>query len=157
MLSMWRTGYTEASMFAFGSILVLIGDSEGSLGRQIMIRFPLPYRIGENCCPGNADEKVRCEVGTYAWLQENCPVVPIPPLYGFGLCNDRTVCYLFALSPIGVVAYGPSLPISITSLFSIETFSVCADGFCRYYATNSHPYMPKTISKIKPSWTHLTL
>ncbi|PWY72464.1 hypothetical protein BO94DRAFT_569040 [Aspergillus sclerotioniger CBS 115572] len=58
--------------------------------RQLMIRFPLPYRIGENCRPGNADEKVRCEVGTYAWLQENCPSVPTPRLYGFGLSTGQT-------------------------------------------------------------------
>ncbi|KAJ6126132.1 hypothetical protein N7471_010625 [Penicillium samsonianum] len=42
-------------------IRVDIFGSTGVVGRQVMIRFPLPYRIGENCCPGNADEKVRCE------------------------------------------------------------------------------------------------
>lgn len=73
-------------------IRVDIVDPKGNIGRQIMIRFPLPYRIGENCCPGNADEKVRCEVGTYTWLKENCPTVPIPHLYGFGLSNGKTVC-----------------------------------------------------------------
>ncbi|KAE8351702.1 hypothetical protein BDV28DRAFT_162229 [Aspergillus coremiiformis] len=66
-------------------------DSQGrDPGKQLIIRFPLPYRIGENCCPGNADEKVRCEVGTYAWLQENCPTVPIPYLYGYGLSSGQT-------------------------------------------------------------------
>lgn len=34
--------------------------------KQVMIRFPLPYRVGEKPCPGNADEKIRCEAGTYA-------------------------------------------------------------------------------------------
>ncbi|KAJ9199358.1 hypothetical protein DTO164E3_4670 [Paecilomyces variotii] len=62
--------------------------------KQLMMRFPLPYRIGEECCPGNADEKVRCEVGTYAWLQENCPTVPIPRLYGFGLSTGQTFTVL---------------------------------------------------------------
>ncbi|KAJ5144449.1 hypothetical protein N7526_001957 [Penicillium atrosanguineum] len=71
-------------------IRVDISDSTGVVGRQVMIRFPLPYRIGENCCPGNADEKVRCEVGTYTWLKENCPTVPIPHLYGYGLSSGRT-------------------------------------------------------------------
>ncbi|PGH18438.1 hypothetical protein AJ79_00507 [Helicocarpus griseus UAMH5409] len=66
-------------------------DAQGhNPARQLMIRFPLPYRIGESSCPGNADEKVRCEAGTYAWLQENCPTVPIPQLYGFGLSTGRT-------------------------------------------------------------------
>lgn len=59
--------------------------------KQLMIRFPLPYRIGEKFHPGNADEKIRCEVGTYAWLQENCPDIPIPQLYGFGLSTGETV------------------------------------------------------------------
>ncbi|KAJ5104890.1 hypothetical protein NUU61_002237 [Penicillium alfredii] len=63
-------------------------------GKRLMIRFPLPYRIGENLYPGNADEKVRCEVGTYAWLQENCPTVPIPQLYGFGMSTGQTFTVL---------------------------------------------------------------
>jgi hypothetical protein len=72
-------------------IRVDVDGRGGYPGKQAMIRFPLPYRIGEDCCPGNADEKVRCEVGTYAWLQENCPTVPIPRLYGFGLSTGETV------------------------------------------------------------------
>ena len=68
-----------------------VDDRTRLSGKQLMIRFPLPYRIGENTCPGNADEKVRCEAGTYAWLQENCPDVPIPKLYGFGLSTGETV------------------------------------------------------------------
>lgn len=58
----------------------------------VMIRFPLPYKLGESSHAGNVDEKVRCETGTYAWLQENCPDIPIPQLYGYGLSNGRTVC-----------------------------------------------------------------
>ncbi|KAJ0417842.1 hypothetical protein BJY00DRAFT_288788 [Aspergillus carlsbadensis] len=44
--------------------------------------------------PGNGDEKVRCEAGAYAWLQENCPDVAIPELYGFALSTGQTfTCY----------------------------------------------------------------
>ncbi|KZF22295.1 hypothetical protein L228DRAFT_211288 [Xylona heveae TC161] len=57
--------------------------------KRIMIRFPLSYRVGEEVCPGNGDEKIRCEAATYAWLEENCPTVPIPQLYGFGLSTGR--------------------------------------------------------------------
>ncbi|KDB24066.1 hypothetical protein H109_04011 [Trichophyton interdigitale MR816] len=46
--------------------------------KRLLIRFPLPYKIGETNYPGNADEKLRCEVATYVWMQENCPDVPIP-------------------------------------------------------------------------------
>jgi len=77
-----------------------IFDLAGNVVRQVMIRFPLPYRIGESPCPGNADEKVRCEVGTYAWLKENCPTVPIPQLYGFGLSKGKIPWLLFIILPI---------------------------------------------------------
>ncbi|KAI9732709.1 MAG: hypothetical protein M1818_007443 [Claussenomyces sp. TS43310] len=53
------------------------------LAQRVLLRLPLPYRVGETFRPGNGDEKIRCEAGTYAWLQENCPDVPIPRLYGF--------------------------------------------------------------------------
>ncbi|EFY90683.1 hypothetical protein MAC_03263 [Metarhizium acridum CQMa 102] len=55
----------------------------------VLLRFPLPYRVGEVVRPGNSDEKVNCEAATYAWLQENCPAVPIPQLYGFGLSTNQ--------------------------------------------------------------------
>ncbi|EER45667.1 conserved hypothetical protein [Histoplasma capsulatum H143] len=54
---------------------------------RVIIRFTLPYRNGEKVFPGNADEKVRCEAGAYAWLQQECPSIPIPYLHGFGLSN----------------------------------------------------------------------
>lgn len=59
--------------------------------RRVIFRFPLPYRVGEKVSPGNADEKVRCEAGTYAGLQQNYPSVPIPFLHGFGLANGQHV------------------------------------------------------------------
>ncbi|KAE8153020.1 hypothetical protein BDV25DRAFT_44741 [Aspergillus avenaceus] len=65
------------------------GQKEQS-GNRVLIRFPLPYRIGETFRPGNGDEKVRCEAGTYAWLEENCPDIPIPRLYGFGVATGET-------------------------------------------------------------------
>jgi hypothetical protein len=30
-------------------------------GGRVMIRFPLPFKIGDSYHPGNSDEKVRCE------------------------------------------------------------------------------------------------
>ena len=72
-------------------IRVDIDEPEANRRRQVMVRFPLPYRIGEDSCPGNADEKIRCEVGTYAWLQEKCPTVPIPHLYGYGFTAGKKV------------------------------------------------------------------
>lgn len=63
-------------------------------GQRVLIRFPLPYRVGEAFRPGNGDEKIRCEAGAYAYLQENCPEVPIPQLYGFATSDGETVSFL---------------------------------------------------------------
>ncbi|EFW18225.1 hypothetical protein D8B26_005058 [Coccidioides posadasii str. Silveira] len=57
--------------------------------KPVIIRFPLPYRVGEGPFPGNSDEKVKCEAGAYAWLQQECPLVPIPKLYGFALSTGQ--------------------------------------------------------------------
>ncbi|KFY00309.1 hypothetical protein O988_03382 [Pseudogymnoascus sp. VKM F-3808] len=63
-------------------------------GQRVLIRFPLPYRVGEGFRPGNGDEKIRCEAGTYAYIQENCPEVPIPRLYGFATSDGETFTQL---------------------------------------------------------------
>ncbi|EER28632.1 hypothetical protein D8B26_001096 [Coccidioides posadasii str. Silveira] len=59
-------------------------------GNRVLLRFPLPYRVGGASQEGNGNEKIQCEAGTYAWLQENCPEVPIPQLYGFALSTGET-------------------------------------------------------------------
>lgn len=59
--------------------------------KRVLLRFPLPYRVGEAPNPGSSDEKIRCEAGTYAWLQENCPEIPIPQLYGLSLSTGEVV------------------------------------------------------------------
>ncbi|KAL9126833.1 MAG: hypothetical protein Q9217_004184 [Psora testacea] len=58
-------------------------------GKRVIIRFPLPYKTGEIYFPGNTDEKLRCEAATYAWIQENCPDVPIPQLWGFAFSDSQ--------------------------------------------------------------------
>lgn len=63
----------------------------GMCDKRVLLRFPLPYKVGEAFNPGNGDEKIRCEAGTYAWLEENCPQIPIPQLYGFALSSGDTV------------------------------------------------------------------
>lgn len=75
------------------SIPITIHDWKGKQqrGNAVLLRFPLPYRVGEEFRPGNGDEKLQCEAGAYAWLEENCPDVPIPRLYGFAMSNGKTV------------------------------------------------------------------
>ncbi|KAM3549085.1 hypothetical protein MY1884_008894 [Beauveria asiatica] len=64
-------------------------DTAHSSVPHAILRFPLPYRVGEVANPGNSDEKLNCEAATYAWLEANCPSVPIPKLYGFGLSTNQ--------------------------------------------------------------------
>ncbi|KIM93093.1 hypothetical protein OIDMADRAFT_46378 [Oidiodendron maius Zn] len=56
-------------------------------GGRVMVRFPLPFKVGDSYHPGNAEEKVRCEAATYAWIREKCPDVPIPYLWGFAFAG----------------------------------------------------------------------
>lgn len=73
---------------------VTVADS-----KRVIIRFPLGYRIAEETCPGNGDEKLRCEAAAYVWITENCLDVPVPHLYGFALSNGRSVS--LSLRPFG--------------------------------------------------------
>jgi hypothetical protein len=76
------------------------GNRNQQPGRRVLIRFPLPYRVGEAFQPGNGDEKIRCEAATYAWMQENCPDVPIPQLYGFGTSTGETTSFNQRVWPV---------------------------------------------------------
>ncbi|KAL2833721.1 hypothetical protein BDW59DRAFT_168807 [Aspergillus cavernicola] len=38
-------------------------------GHRVILRLPLPYRVGDAFRLGNGDEKVFCEAATYTWLQ----------------------------------------------------------------------------------------
>lgn len=90
----WRAG-------SFNVCIPVYVDVDANMGRsckRVMIRFPLLYKVGEFKCPGNADEKIRSEAATYIWIQENCPTIPIPYLWGFGLSDGMSVC--IQVSPI---------------------------------------------------------
>lgn len=60
------------------------------LPQVAVIRFPLPFNIGESFAPGAMDEKLRCEAATYIWLRENCPNIPLPRLLGMGFPGSQT-------------------------------------------------------------------
>jgi hypothetical protein len=89
---------SEVKEWRHGSFNVCIpvdisdGHSDGHYtGKRVLIRFPLPYKVGESRYPGNADEKLRCEIAAYIWINQNCPSLPIPKLLGFTFYNNRTV------------------------------------------------------------------
>jgi hypothetical protein len=71
---------------------VSINHSVDNARKRVLIRFPLPYKVGESYCPGNSDEKLRCEAAAFLWLQENCSrAVPLPQLSGFGFPSGQSV------------------------------------------------------------------
>jgi hypothetical protein len=88
-----RTG--DVNEWVHGSFNVCIPlyvNKQGQdLEKQALIRFPLPYRIGEFRNPGNVDEKLRCEAATFIWIHTHCPEIPIPQLWGFGLVGGQSV------------------------------------------------------------------
>lgn len=75
-----------------GSFNFVIPVDVNSKGRnRVIIRIPLPYKVGESQYPGNIDEKLRCEAATYIHIHEHCPDVPIPKLWGFGFTDGSNV------------------------------------------------------------------
>ncbi|KAK2787281.1 hypothetical protein FQN53_005440 [Emmonsiellopsis sp. PD_33] len=79
----------EHWLYGSFNVCVLITIDDWDV-KRVLIRFPLPYRVGEATMHGNGDEKIGCEAGTYAWLQENCPAVPILRFYGVSLSTSET-------------------------------------------------------------------
>ncbi|RAH59988.1 hypothetical protein BO85DRAFT_467618 [Aspergillus piperis CBS 112811] len=68
-------------------IPVVIDGQDGRTSKKVLMRFPLPYRVGESQQPGNSDEKIRCEAATYIWTRQNCPSISIPQLWGFAFAQ----------------------------------------------------------------------
>ncbi|OAA62718.1 hypothetical protein SPI_04258 [Niveomyces insectorum RCEF 264] len=62
--------------------------------RRVVVRVPVPAKIAESRYPGSVGHKMSSEVATYVWMQENCPSVRIPRLYGFALPDRR--CFTHA-------------------------------------------------------------
>lgn len=60
--------------------------------RKFMFRCPMPHKLA-----GTVNEKMGCELGAYVWMQEKCPDIRIPYLYGFGFSGSY-VSFLIQLS-----------------------------------------------------------
>ncbi|TPX14919.1 uncharacterized protein E0L32_005028 [Thyridium curvatum] len=63
--------------------------SANQAAKLFIFRCPMPHELAEARDPGTFDEKTACEVGTHVWMQEQCPLVRIPRLYGFGFSDGR--------------------------------------------------------------------
>ena len=74
-------------------IPVHVHESDGSMSKKIF-RCPLPHKVGEQYSPGAVEEKMRAEVATYAWIEDNCPEVPVPRLHAFAFSPNLQVNHL---------------------------------------------------------------
>jgi len=82
-------------------IPVTIGHS-----KRVIIRFPLPYRVGDDFRPGNGDEKVRCEAATYACMRESVQTSQF--LISMDLLYRPANVYEFVLASGYAVPFVPS-------------------------------------------------
>ncbi|UNI25035.1 hypothetical protein JDV02_010744 [Purpureocillium takamizusanense] len=65
------------------------GSAKSGNTRRVVFRCPMPHKLAEARSPGTIDEKMGCEIGAYAWVEDHCPEIPSPHLFGFGLTNGR--------------------------------------------------------------------
>ena len=72
-------------------IPVYLNELISSKKDRLLIRIPLPYKLGEDENEGNVEEKLRCEAASHIWINEKCPSIPIPYLWGFGFPNGQCV------------------------------------------------------------------
>lgn len=107
-----------------------------TLPRQAILRFPLPFRCGEEFSPGNVEEKLRCEAATYIWLQRYCPSIPTPRLLAVGFPGAESVC---TRSIREMERSNPRLERSVqpsrTSHFGIASSGECGAATCGSAAT----------------------
>jgi hypothetical protein len=60
-------------------------------GKRVLLRIPLPYKLGESRYPGNTEEKLRTEAATYIQIQNDNSNVPTAFLWGFGFPGGQSV------------------------------------------------------------------
>ena len=113
--------------------------------KKLMFRCPMPHKLAEARYPGTVDEKLSSEVGTYAWMQQHCPNIRIPHLYGFGFSDHRHVsCYAYYLIA-SVLTILPMYSSSMRSkvLFT-SAFGVCSNVISANFfdAIFSHLILP---------------
>ncbi|KAI0971288.1 hypothetical protein F4678DRAFT_472741 [Xylaria arbuscula] len=71
------------------NVCVFVEVKSGNSARKVVFRCPMPFKLAEARYPGSIDEKLSSEVGAYIWIEENCPDIRPPHLFGFGMMNGR--------------------------------------------------------------------
>ncbi|TLD29613.1 Aminoglycoside phosphotransferase [Venturia nashicola] len=85
--SVWARKHWMSGGFNIGIPIDVLGQG---VGRRVFMRIPRPHKIAEQRFPGAIEEKMRCEIGTYAYIQDDCKDIPIAHLIGFGLPGGQT-------------------------------------------------------------------
>lgn len=84
-----RCDISDRSEWLYGGFNVCIPITVTNWRKQrLVLRCPLPYMADG---PAGLEEKIRCEAATFFWISQNCPRVPIPHLWGFGLPDSSGV------------------------------------------------------------------
>ncbi|CAK7220079.1 hypothetical protein SCUCBS95973_004035 [Sporothrix curviconia] len=62
--------------------------ASGQAAPPVLLRIPLPAKVGEVQHPGSVMDKLRCEMASYIWMQRHCPEAvaawlrkPVPSAY----------------------------------------------------------------------------
>lgn len=71
---------------AFNVCVLVEVITSGGVTTRLVFRCPKPHRLA-----GMVDEKLGSEIGAYVWMQEKCPDIRIPHLFGFGFSDGRQV------------------------------------------------------------------
>ncbi|KAG9253824.1 uncharacterized protein F5Z01DRAFT_681780 [Emericellopsis atlantica] len=71
------------------NVCVLVEVQCGNVSKKVTFRCPMPHKVAEARYPGSAHEKLSTEVGAYIWVEENCPEIRSPHLFGFGTSDGR--------------------------------------------------------------------
>ncbi|KAG5922924.1 hypothetical protein E4U42_005146 [Claviceps africana] len=66
--------------------------------QKVIFRCPMPHKLAESRYQGSIDEKLGCEVGAYIWIEENCPDIRTPFLFGFGSSDGRQYTHAHQMS-----------------------------------------------------------
>lgn len=76
------------------NVCVMVEVKSSSISpKQVVFRCPMPHKLAEARYPGTVDEKMSCEIGAYVWVEESCPEIPSPFLFGFGFLDGRRVSF----------------------------------------------------------------
>lgn len=99
--------------------------------KKLIFRCPMPHKLAEVKYPGTVDEKLSSEVGTYAWMQHQCPDIRIPHLYGFGFSDHRHVSYYtYCLADSVLTMLLVYSSFMRNKDLSISAFGVCSNAVC---------------------------